>query len=87
MTLLFGSPKFLMNQGMVAAAQGASNLNVFNDLFCIGEHWVQQHITSGRSVQYLNKKVSVDGFQESPGSPAAHCVVFPADTQVVEIPQ
>ena len=65
--------------GMVTAAQAASNLNTFNDLLCIGEPQVQQCFTSGQSVQYLNQKVIINGFQEPPGSLAAHCVVFPTD--------
>jgi len=71
---------------MVTAAPSTSNLNLFNDLICIGEHQVQQCFTSGRSVQYLNQKAIVSGHQESPGLLVAHHVAFPSDIWVVEIP-
>jgi len=50
-----------LNQGMVTAAQAASNLNAFNDILHNGKQHVQQHFTSGHSVQYLNQKIIVNG--------------------------
>lgn len=73
-----------LNQGMIAVAQAVSSLNIFNDLMCICEHHVQQHIISGQSAQYLNQKVITNGLQETLGSLEAHHV-FPIDTMVAEI--
>lgn len=42
---LFARLTFL--KSMVTAIQAASNLHVFNDLFCIGKHQVQQCFPSG----------------------------------------
>lgn len=57
---------------MVAAAQAASDINVFNDLFHTGECQLQQCFISGQAVQYPNLKVIIGEIQDSPGSFAAH---------------
>jgi len=69
-----------LSQGMVTAAQVAFDLNLFNNLFCVGEHQVQQHFISGGCVQYLNQQVVINGLQESPGSLPACCVFSSVDT-------
>lgn len=66
-----------LDEDMVAAAKAASDLNLFNQ--------VQQHYTSGQSVQYLNQKFIINGLRESPGLLVACCIVFPEDIWVVEI--
>ena len=71
---------------MVAAAQAASNVDAFDDLFRISEQQVQLHFTSSQSVQNLNQKVIINGFQEPPGSLAARSVVFLRDIWMVEVP-
>ena len=71
---------------MVAAAQAASNVDIFDDLFHTDEQQVQQRLTSGWSVHYLDQKVVISGFHEPSGPLAARCVVFPTDVRVVEVP-
>ena len=71
---------------MVAAAEAASNVDIFDDLFHTGEQQVQQRFTSGWSVHYLDQKVVNNGFQKPSGPLAAHCVVFPTDVRMVEVP-
>jgi len=70
---------------MVAAAQAASNVDIFDDLFHIGEQLVQQRFTSGWSVHYLDQKVVINGFHEPSGPLAAHHVVFPTDVPMAEL--
>lgn len=48
---------------MVTVAQAASNLYLFNTRLCVGEHHVQKHFTSDRSVQYLNQKGVISGLR------------------------
>lgn len=48
---------------MVTVAQAASNLYLFNNRLCVGEHQMQKHFTFSRSVQYLNQKVVINGLR------------------------
>lgn len=66
-----------LKQGIVAATQAASDLNLCNSLFHIGEHQFQVHFTTSGSVQYLTQKV-VRGLQETPGLLSLNLRFFPA---------
>ena len=66
------------DQGIVTAAQAASDLNPSNDLFHTVEDQLQKRFLSGTSVQYLNQKVVVSGQQESLGLLAGHDPIFPS---------
>lgn len=67
-------------------AQSAANLNSFNELIHIGKLQVQQLLTSGCFVQYLDQEIVLYTLKESHGLPAASCIAFPGDVWMAGVP-
>ncbi|PKU45301.1 hypothetical protein llap_4404 [Limosa lapponica baueri] len=70
---------------MITATQAASNLDAIDSLTCVGDHQVQYHIPSGRSVYYLAYEVIINVLLESIGLPTACCSTFPADVKAFNL--